>query len=459
MKTRCLLTLLFLSITTFLSAQIWTTEVPYKTASAFDGVLRDFIKTNDDGFLVLLTTKDSTATFNKFQNTIVKYNSLGELEWDKSYDFGVNVPNPFSNSGGAFPVQVIQLANDNYLISGGTRKDTIDSPYIFVTNSTGDSLSFQITEGYRNIQSINDRIWGLRSEDFQQSFLSELDEMGNLVGETPLENANSLNLLVTPDENVFNRTGLFFRKYNLNGEILVEKDTDSFSPKFFKTNELAGMTVFEEQLIKFDTDLNIIWKLEYEELFPWATSGFIRPSYEGLVRTESDDYIIYGSVLDISDGDYIGVYLYKYSKDGGLVWGGIYPFDILPYSYISGAVEVEDGIVTIGGNMYDEKIQLIKLYSNGLGDPTNTEDIKLRTKEFTVFPNPAIDQLTLEFSKNITGKIQLINSQGQILISNDITFSKRHQLNLQKYPTGFYLVKVTTEKGIINNQAITIIKQ
>jgi len=103
MKIRYLISLLFLFTTTFLSAQIWTTEVPYKTTSEVDGVIRDLIKTNDDGFLVLLTTQDSTASFNKFQQTMVKYNASGELEWDKSYDFGINIPNPFTNSGGAFP--------------------------------------------------------------------------------------------------------------------------------------------------------------------------------------------------------------------------------------------------------------------------------------------------------------------------------------------------------------------
>ena len=456
MKIRCLLTLLFLSITTFLSAQIWTAEVPYKTISAFDGILRDFIKTNDDGFLVLLKTRDSTTSaFTKIQNTIIKYNSLGELEWNKSYDFGVNIPNPFTNNGGAFPSKVIQLNNDNYLIRGGTIRDTINSSYIFITNAIGDSLSFQASENYHNVQLVNDRIWGLRNED-QQSLLSELDEMGNLVGETPLENAASLNLLVTPDESVFNRTELFFRKYNLNGEIIAEQNTDFF-PKFFTANELAGMTVFEEQLIKFDSDLNIIWELEYEELFPWAISNFIRPSYEGLIRTQSDDYIIFGSVSDISSGDYIGVYLYKYSKDGNFIWGGIYPFDILPYSYITGAVEVEDGIVTIGGNMYDEKIQLIKLYPNGLDIPTNTSEIDFTTTNFHTFPNPVNSQLTIEFPEVITGQIQLINARGKIMVIENISFSEIHKMNLQDYPAGLYIVKVKTEDGIISSQ--TIIKK
>lgn len=458
MKIRYLLTLLFLSTATFLSAQIWTTEVPYKTTSEVDGVIRDFIKTNDDGFLVLLRTRDSTATFNKFQQTMIKYNSSGELEWNRSYDLGINVPNPFTNTGGVFPKNVIQLANDNYLISGITVRDTTgNNPYLFITNSLRDSLSFQTTETYYDIQQVNDRIWGIRRDgDLQQSFLSELDEMGNLVNETSLENANSRNLLVGPDENVFNRTGLLFRKYNLNGEIIVEQDTDSFSPEFFITNELAGMTVFGEQLIKFDNDLNIIWELEYEELFPWTASLFFSPNYEGLIRTQSNDYIIFGSVLD-DNSNGIGVYLYKYSKDGDFIWGGVYPFDILPYNYIKGLVEVQDGIVTLGGNRYTNKIELIKLYPNGLNIPTNTTEIEFTTTDFRIFPNPVSSQLTIEFSDATTGQVQLINAQGQRMTTENIFFTKMHQLSLQNYPSGIYVVKVLTEQGNINSQ--TIIKQ
>ena len=453
MKIRYLLFLFFFSTTTFLSAQIWTTEVPYKTTSEVDGVIRDLIKTNDDGFLVLLRTQDSTASFNKFQHTMVKYNASGELEWDKSYDFGVNIPNPFTNAGGAFPSYAIQLANGNYYLIGGTIRDTINSAYIFVTNSIGDSLSFQTIDQYHDIQLVNDRLWGIRRDgDLQQSFLIELDEIGNLVGESLLENANSTNLLVAPDESVFSRTGLFFRKYNLNGEIIAEQDAD-FSPDFFTTNELAGMTVFDEQLIKLDSDLNIIWELEYEELYPWTASLFFRPTYEGLIRTQSNDYIIFGSVSD-DNSDLIGVYLYKYAKDGDFIWGGVYPFDILPYNYIKGAVEVEDGIVTLGGNRFTNKIELIKLYPNGLDIPTSTTEIAFKKPNFHIFPNPVSNLLTIKFPEATTGQVQLINAQGQIMTTENISFLQMYQINLQSYPTGFYVVKVMTKQGIINSQTI-----
>jgi len=276
--------------------------------------------------------------------------------------------------------------------------------------------------------------------------------MGNLIGESPLENATSLSLLVAPDESVFTRTGLFFRKYNLNGEIIAEQDAD-FSPDFFTTNELAGMTVFDEQLIKLDTDLNIIWELEYEELYPWTASLFFNPNYEGLIRTQSNNYIIFGSVSD-DNSDLIGVYLYKYSKDGDFIWGGVYPFDILPYNYIKGAVEVEDGIVTLGGNRFTNKIELIKLYPNGLDVPTSTTEIAFKKPNFHIFPNPVSDQLTIEFPEAISGQIQLINAQGKMMSTEDFSFSETHRMSLLDYPAGLYVVRAMTEQGVANSQTV-----
>jgi len=452
MKIRYLISLLFFS-TTFLSAQIWTTEVPYKTTSEDDGVIRDFIKTNDDGFLVLLRIKDSTATFNKFQQTMIKYNASGELEWNRSYDLGINVPNPFTNTGGVFPKNIIQLANDNYLISGITIRDTTgNNPYLFITNSLGDSLSFQTTETYYDIQQINDRIWGLKNENFQQSILSELDEMGNLVGESILENANTLSVLIDIDENVFTKSGNLYRKNSITGEVEIEQLTDN-KPNFFTSNEFGGFTAFGDELTKLDADLNVVWDLEYEALFPWTASLFFSPTYEGLIRTQSNDYIIFGSVSDDNNNS-IGVYLYKYSKDGDFIWGGVYPFDILPYNYLKGAVEVEDGIVTLGGNRFTNKIKLIKLYPNGLDVPTSTTEIAFKKPNFHVFPNPVSDQLTVEFPEAISGKIQMINAQGKVITTEDFSFSETHRMSLLDYPAGLYVVKAMTEQGVANSQTV-----
>ena len=456
MKMRYFLTLLFLSITTFLSAQIWTAEVPYKTTFGFDGVIRDFIKTSDNGFLVLLQTEDSTATFSKSQHTMIKYDAEGTLEWNKSYDFGVNIPNPFTNIGGALPREIIQLANGNYLTWGGINEGEIGYPYIFITNASGDSLIYnQDTENYRDFQIVNDQIWTLRIENSDSRFLSELNENGNMIEENLLENVRSVKFVITPDETVFSRSGGNFRKNDITGEVLIEVPTDNH-PDFFATNELNGVTAFGDELTKLDTDLNVIWDIEYEDLFPWSNSVF-SPYNKDLFRTTSDDYIFYGSVYDDFLLDFRFPYIYKYSKDGEYIWGGTYSMNTLPYTYVAGVVEVEDGIVTIGGNVFDEKIQLVKLYPNGLGVPTSTEDLTVSKTDFHVFPNPVNNQLTIEFPEPITGKIQLINAQGQIMTTENVVFTQVYQLNLQNYQTGIYAVKVMTEQGFVNSQ--TIIKK
>jgi len=456
MKIRYLFSLLFFSTTTFLSAQIWTTEVPYSTCCGINTEIKDFIKTNDNGFLVLLQTEDSTATFIKGQHTMIKYNSEGILEWNKSYDFGVSIPNPNSNVAGPFPREIIQLANGNYLARGGLIEGNTGYPYVFVTNELGDSLYYQQDNGnYREFQYINNHIWSLRIENSDSLFLSELDETGNLIDENLLDNVRSINFLVAPDETVFTRSGGNFRKNDITGAVLIETPTDN-RPDFFVTNELNGVTAFGDELTKLDTDLNVIWDIEYEDLFPWVNDIFT-PNYQGFFRTISDDYIFFGSVYDDFLLDYRFPYIYKYSKDGEYIWGGTYSLNTLPYTYLAGVIEVEDGIVTIGGNIFNQKIQMVKLYPNGLGIPTSTENLTPSKTSFRVFPNPVSNQLTIEFPEAIIGQVQLINAQGQIMTTENISFVQMYQINLQSYPTGFYVVKVMTKQGIINSR--TIIKQ
>jgi len=65
----------------------------------------------------------------------------------------------------------------------------------------------------------------------------------------------------------------------------------------------------------------------------------------------------------------------------------------VPYKTTS---KVEDSIVTFGGNRFTNKIELIKLYPNGLDIPTNTIEMAFSKTDFYIFPNPVRDQLTVE---------------------------------------------------------------
>lgn len=448
MKIRYLFILLLLSTTSFLSAQIWTSIVPHPAGTNTTSEIRVFIKTNDNGFLVLLRSTE-VAEFLKTRHTMVKYNANGEIEWDKSYDFGVSIPNS-NNSAGARPSKIVQLANGNYLAEGGFKENNITTFYLFLTSSLGDSLLYQTTnDNYINFQLVNEQPWTLRNQNSEQRFLVKLDEIGNPIEGIPLEDVTNNRFLIAPDEFIFTKSGNNFRKHNIAREVLIEQPSDNI-PRYFTTNELRGITGFGNELTKLDADLNILWDLQYDDLFTFGPPG----GFQGtdLTRTTEDDYIFTGYLFDPNDL-VVGSFMYKYSKDGEYLWGDNYPYDILPTTYLHGVIEVDDGLVVVGANKFSDQILLIKFPNEDLY-LTNTEDTEISTPDLHLYPNPVTDQLTLQFPTTTTGQIQLANAQGQIMTTKNISFSERHRINLQDYPTGLYLVKVMTNEGVISSQMI-----
>ncbi|WP_343625932.1 T9SS type A sorting domain-containing protein [Flavobacterium lindanitolerans] len=85
-------------------------------------------------------------------------------------------------------------------------------------------------------------------------------------------------------------------------------------------------------------------------------------------------------------------------------------------------------------------------------DPTNFcglsvpefGDIKMR-----LYPNPTNGIVTVEFSRDITAeKIEVYSITGQLILSDtNTTTQSSRQFNMERFPSGVYLVKITTVQG------------
>jgi Secretion system C-terminal sorting domain len=70
----------------------------------------------------------------------------------------------------------------------------------------------------------------------------------------------------------------------------------------------------------------------------------------------------------------------------------------------------------------------------------------LRNPGFLLYPNPASDKITVEFSYN--GHLSVLNLNGQEIISRQISAPKT-QVDLSNLPGGVYFVRVTTDKNVV----------
>lgn len=440
---------IFLLGSVSLSAQLWQTKLPYTSRDPLNSI-RDFITTNDNGFLVLLRSIDEEEEdYTKLVHTMVKYDSLGNFEWDRNYGFGVSGAWASSSGGGATPINVIQLTSDNYLMTGRFRGldstlTDVDTTYLFITNAEGDSISFFESPNYRDLQKVGEEFFAYWRNDQDITFVTKLNESGEPLEERELGEEILHTLLVSNSGDFFGYRGLVpkrYKKFNNNGVLIYENPASECFGRRIIENEVGGITAYEDDLIKMDSNLNILWKTEHEEIYP----GIPRNNYAGsdIIQTVDDGIVTTGYIID----DFFSrVFISKYTSDGERLWGGSYPPNVLPITYLHQVKEVSDGLVVLGGNKFTEEIWLVKLYSDG-NWVTNTDNLSEAGAGMMVYPNPGKGDLNVKFSKKVNGQINVINSQGQIIKTIPINNTDATQQLLSNISSGLYWVQFVDRKG------------
>jgi len=85
------------------------------------------------------------------------------------------------------------------------------------------------------------------------------------------------------------------------------------------------------------------------------------------------------------------------------------------------------------------------VWRRALSGLTGKEEINNNESKIVVYPNPAINDLTIE--STLQAEIEILNIQGQTIITMTSS-SNKSLINVSDLPSGFYYIKVKTEKGI-----------
>jgi spore coat protein CotH len=121
--------------------------------------------------------------------------------------------------------------------------------------------------------------------------------------------------------------------------------------------------------------------------------------------------------------------------------------------YLSRNGEVVDGI-TFGGQTTDitygrypngtGSFTLMEATPNAINDGKRLSVSEMPTGRISIFPNPVTNELHLE--SNLEGEIQIINSQGQILLSGSAV-KGLNRYNLSSLATGVYFIILRNEEN------------
>ncbi|MBD78350.1 MAG: hypothetical protein CL840_05490 [Crocinitomicaceae bacterium] len=152
--------------------------------------------------------------------------------------------------------------------------------------------------------------------------------------------------------------------------------------------------------------------------------------------------------------------LTKLTADGDTIWSNLYYYDSPnDQNYLRDFIATRDGGFLLGGDVsprsssQGQDLWLLKVDSNGCSTPdckSRVYDVRLgidyrkqMTTEFRIFPNPVVDQFTVqqqgETSKQEVWNYKIVSTQGKELQSGN--FTSKTELNISDVPSGVYLLK------------------
>ena len=81
--------------------------------------------------------------------------------------------------------------------------------------------------------------------------------------------------------------------------------------------------------------------------------------------------------------------------------------------------------------------------------PTNNIKVEFDENNLKLFPNPVENSLNIESNLTLIKRIELLNIQGDLIISEN-TSANKTMLNLIDLKKGIYFVQISTENGLQN---------
>lgn len=131
-----------------------------------------------------------------------------------------------------------------------------------------------------------------------------------------------------------------------------------------------------------------------------------------------------------------------WSDNGKTIASGSSAF--LPYN-VNIAVDDADGCNAVFWmNNSNANLFGAKLCSNGM--LVNINEPEVASHDFSVFPNPATNDVTIRFDENqqtANTTLSLLDMQGKLLYSNEVKNNHEASISIRNYAPGIYLIRVT----------------
>jgi hypothetical protein len=416
------------------------------------------------GYLSPLSIQFNSGTYWRGWGGMIKYNSLGDTIFTRTYT---------DTSTHFDAIVACAVLNNNDYILGGSHDYNTPSyypAYLIRTDSMGDTIwthTYQkfsdqesriiniipLADGRIVVGAMTTELINLGPPDYYSYYYNRpwfltLDSAGNILKDT-----------------LYNERYMVAGGYNTScGSLYKDRNggyIDIGTYDSLYTTDPSDFINFPGYIAHLDTNFRITWITS----FPYMESGHRQPV--AMKQLKDISYVIIGD-----NWDYYGCgawsWAAKIKVDGEIAWNRIYYSDTNHCAYIRDFVERPDcGLIYTGTSMNDslptwhttQDLWLVGVDSNGCDEvscgvvadtATQVGSVKIRSSLFSVFPNPAAGNITVQSSS--PGKFVLFTLLGQQVQSYSVLNGQTDLQLPNSLAAGIYLCKFTPDEGGITTQ-------
>ena len=366
---------------------------------------------------------------------------------------GDNLGTFYVNIGGSLLLRVYAISslkyNNNYIISGqGILKDSQTS-ITFVSDANGKLLNSYNNETLHGFSTVTD---------------SYIDQDGYLNNFYKLEKGGFLSDYhkIIKFDNNFNQVWFY------TSDTLRRNDS---SPKGCELSDDRIVFVYGNPNSKgklnsircIKKDKSISWQYDYP--YDNKTGRIIRR----LIVAKNGDIIGSGEYADLKTETLIygSPFIFRLNNKGKMLWERAYVEVATDRKDKTGnlwdIIELDNGDLMAAGHVKNENwdILLIRTDSEGCIDKEDTcqeiniiditsgsEDVSEEKSDFSIYPNPASDHITIETSHPC--KIEMYDITGHKVLTTGTSYENSTYVDVADLKNGLYFVKCTTSSGVVS---------
>ncbi len=427
---------------------------------------KSLVQANDSGFFIAGYTEGFNST--DFNFYLVRTNSIGDTLWTRTLSY--------PNGGQDYAYSCLQSSDGNFVAFGRqgvfnvdfylskwntvgtllwTKKYDLGSNHDFGNSICKTSDGGFFMGGYTNANGATPEVLVIKADStgaiqWAKKFVSAFDSECNSVIQT------SDGGYIVAGTTQYN---IFVLKLNSNGDTTWTRNYGNTAVEYgMKIQEIPGngyiitgsaynstISLVQMALIKIGTLGNIIWSNTY---------GPVTGVTEGIDVSHTFDggFIASGHIDFMQDGAYI----VKTDANGNsgcnqtpiTLNTAFAPFQVISVTpTVSSASQIGNPTSLVGSGASET----LYCFTTGIGNE-NIESV-----DFNIYPNPASDQITIDYVNNETGTLNLYSVYGDLVYQENI-ISGKTKINIHYLNPGLYIAEIKNKTGSATKK-ISVVNQ